>query len=310
MQAFLKRLLGVVLVLLGVNLLVFIVLRIIPGSPASVLLGEHTSEEAVKRLTESMALDKPLSVQFFSYLKNAARGDLGQSYYMKQPVLTLILDAFPNTLRLTLFSAAFAWITGIIAGIISAMYPEKFADNLFRGISLLGISVPVFMVALFLQYLMYYRLSLLPLMYNGSFISMILPAVALGWNSAGSIARLTRLGLMEQADAPYLDTARAKGLTSKRALLTHGLRNAIIPVITMMALQLSGMLSGAVITESIFGISGIGKLALTAVQTRDMPLLMGTVLFSAFVISIGNIIADLLNTILDPRLRSRLEAET
>lgn len=303
MSTVLKRLIEVALVLLGVMLLVFIVLRIIPGDPVSVLLNEHVSEESVRRLTESMGLDKPPALQFLSYLKNALRGDLGQSYYMKQPVLSLVLTAFPYTLKLTILAALFAWIFGILAGIVSAMYPGRFPDHLFRGLSLLGISVPVFMVALFLQYLLYYRLSLLPLMYDGSFASMILPAIALGWNSAGSVARLTRSGMMEQRNAPYLDTARAKGLTTKQALLTHGLKNAMLPVITIMALQLSGMLSGAVITESIFGIAGLGKLALTAVQTRDMPLLQGTVLFAAFVISIGNIIADLVNTMLDPRLR-------
>ncbi len=159
------------------------------------------------------------------------------------------------------------------------------------------------MSSLFLQYLLYYRLSLLPLLYDGSFLSMILPAVALGWNSAGSVARLTRSGLMEQLNAQYLDTARAKGITTKRAILTHGLKNAMLPVITLMALQLSSMLSGAVITESIFGILGLGKLALSAVQTRDMPLLQGTVLFTALVISLGNIFADLINTLLDPRIR-------
>ena len=299
----LKRLLEVVLVLLGVILLVFIVLRVIPGDPVSVLLNEHVSEDSIRRLTESMGLDKPPVEQFFNYLKNAVRGDLGQSYYMKQSVLSLVLTAFPYTLKLTILSALFAWTFGIGTGIISAIYPDRFPDHLFRGLSLLGISVPVFMVALFLQYLMYYRLSLLPLMYNGSFASMILPAIALGWNSAGSVARLTRSGMMEQRGAQYLDTARAKGLTTKKAILTHGLKNAMLPIITIMALQLSGMLSGAVITESIFGIAGLGKLALTAVQTRDMPLLQGTVLFSAFVISLGNIIADLINTMLDPRLR-------
>jgi peptide/nickel transport system permease protein len=303
MTNLLKRLFGVVLVLLGVVLLVFIVLRVIPGDPVSVLLNEHVSEDSIRRLTESMGLDKPPVEQFFNYLKNAIRGDLGQSYYMKQSVLSLVLTAFPYTLKLTILSALFAWTFGIGTGIISAIYPDRFPDHLFRGLSLLGISVPVFMVALFLQYLMYYRLSLLPLMYDGSFASMILPAIALGWNSAGSVARLTRSGMMEQRNAPYLDTARAKGLTTKKAILTHGLRNAMLPIITIMALQLSGMLSGAVITESIFGIAGLGKLALMAVQTRDMPLLQGTVLFSAFVISLGNIIADLINTMLDPRLR-------
>ncbi len=303
MSALLRRLLEVVLVLLGVMILIFVVLRIIPGDPASVLLNDHVSEATIRRLTETMGLDKPIALQFVDYLTNALRGDLGQSYYMKQSVLSLILSALPYTLKLTALSAAFAWSFGIVTGVISALYHDRLLDHLFRGISLLGVSVPVFMVALFLQYLFYFKLSLMPLLYDGSFISMILPAIALGWNSAGSVARLTRSGLMEQMNAPYLDTARAKGLTTKQAVITHGLKNAMLPVITMMAIQLSGMLSGAVITESIFGISGLGKLALTAVQTRDMPLLQGTVLFSALVISIGNIIADLLNTLLDPRIR-------
>lgn len=303
MSAVIRRFLGVILVLLGVILLTFIFLRIIPGDPVSVLLNEHVSESAIQRLTGSMDLDKPPVLQFFGYLKNACRGDLGQSYSMKQPVFSLIITAFPNTLKLTVLSALFAWMLGIVTGVISALYADRLPDILFRGFSLLGVSMPVFMVALFLQYLMYYRLGLLPMLYDGSFISMILPAIALGWNSAGSVARITRSGMMEQLNSPYLDTARAKGLTTKKAILTHGLRNAIIPVITFMAMQLSGMLSGAVITESIFGISGIGKLALSAVLTRDMPLLQGTVLFAALIISIGNIVADVINTFLDPRMR-------
>ena len=159
------------------------------------------------------------------------------------------------------------------------------------------------MVALFLQYLFYFKFSLLPLVYDGTLVSMILPAIALGWNSAGSVARLTRSSLMEQFNESYLDTARAKGLTSRQAIFRHGLKNAMVPVITMLALQLSGMLSGAVITESVFGIAGLGKLALSAVETRDMPLLQGTVLFSALIISLGNIISDIVNVCMDPRLR-------
>ena len=284
-------------------ILIFVVLRIIPGDPVSVMLKDHVNAETVKRMTASMGLDRPLPEQFFKYLLGALRGDLGISYYMKQPVLSLILAAFPYTLKLTVFAAAFAWIFGIGTGVCSAMYHDRLPDYLFRGLSLLGVSIPVFMVALFLQYIMYFKLSLVPLLYDGSLPSMILPAIALGWNSAGSVARLTRSSLLEQMDAPYLDTARAKGLTTRQAVFGHGLKNAMIPVITMMALQLSGMLSGAVITETIFGIAGLGKLALTAVQTRDMPLLQGTVLFTAFVISLGNILADLINTALDPRLR-------
>ncbi|WP_026497748.1 ABC transporter permease [Butyrivibrio sp. WCD2001] len=298
-----RRILGVVIVLVGVIALIFIMLRIIPGDPVSVLLNEHVSQANIDRLTQNMGLDKSLPEQFLTYLLGVFRGDLGRSYTMQQPVLSLILQAFPYTVRLTLLAIAFAWTIGIVSGVISAMYNEKFLDYLFRGTALLGISVPVFMVALFLQYMFYFRLSLLPLVYDGSFVSLILPAIALGWNSAGSVARLTRSSLMEQLGATYIDTARAKGLVYKKAVVFHALKNAILPVITMMALQLAEMLSGAVITESVFSISGLGKLALTALQTRDMPLLQGTVLFTAFLIAVGGILADIIGTILNPKLR-------
>lgn len=304
MREFVKRTVQVFLVLAGVMILIFMMLRVVPGDPATVLLNEHVSPDAVARMTHSMGLDRSLPEQFFRYLSGVLRGDFGQSYYLKQPVLSLILTAFPHTALLAVMAALFAFGFGILTGIVSALHNGTFPDYLFRGLALLGISVPIFMIALFLQYLFYFRLSLFPQTYNGTVYSMILPAIALGWNSAGSIARLTRSSLLDEVHAPYIDTARAKGMSYRRAVLTHGLKNAMLPVITMMALQFSGMLSGAVITESIFGISGVGKLALSAVQTRDMPLLQGTVLFTAFLISLGNVIADLLNRLLDPRLRT------
>ena len=303
MKGLAKRLFGVIIVMLGVTVLIFVMLRIIPGDPASVLLNEHVSQENIDRLTESMGLDKSLPQQFIVYLGGVLKGDFGNSYYMQQPVLSLILEAFPYTLRLTLLAIVFAWTMGIVSGVVSAIYNEQLLDYLFRGASLLGISVPVFMVALFLQYIFYYRLSLLPLVYDGSFSSLILPAIALGWNSAGSIARLMRSSLMEQMDAPYVESAMAKGLTRKKAVIHHAFKNAILPVVTMMTLELAEMLSGAVITESVFSIPGLGKLALTSLQSRDMPLLQGTVLFTAFLIAIGSILADLINTLLNPRLR-------
>ena len=297
-----KRLAGVIVVLTGVALLVFIMLRIIPGDPVTVLLNEHVSRESIDRMTQSMGLDKSLPEQFLSYIAGILRGHLGRSYYTRQPVASLIAGAFPYTVKLTLLSIAFAWTFGILSGIISAMYNERLPDYLFRGTALLGISIPVFMVALFLQYMFYYRLSLLPLTYDGSLVSLILPAAALGWHSAGSIARLTRSELLDQLGAAYIDTARAKGLVYRRAVTKHALKNAMLPVISMMALQLAEMLSGAVITESVFSIPGLGKLALQALQTRDMPLLMGTVLFTALLIAVGNLLADMLNILLDPRL--------
>ena len=304
MRQLLGRMLGVVLVLTGVVVIVFVMLRIIPGDPATVLLNEHVSQANIERLTQSMGLDKSLPEQFLDYLAGILRGDLGRSYYLQQPVSSLLMDAFPYTLRLTLLSVLFAWTLGTVTGVVSAMYNESLIDYLFRGMALFGISIPVFMVALSLQYLFYYRLSLFPLTYDGSLISLILPAAALGWNSAGSVARLVRSELMEQLQAPYMDTARAKGLLYRKAVIFHALRNAALPVITMMALQLSGMLSGAVITESIFSIPGLGRLALSAIESRDMPLLQGTVLFTALIIAVGNILADAVNMLLDPRLRT------
>ncbi len=304
MKGLAGRIIGVMIVLIGVVALIFVMLRIIPGDPASVLLNEHVSQANIDRLTRTMGLDRSLPEQFFGYLAGALHGDFGRSYYIQQPVSKLIMEALPFTIKLTLLSIAFAWTFGIISGVASAMYNEHIIDYLFRGAALLGISVPVFMVALLLQYIFYFRLSLFPLTYDGSLASLILPAIALGWNSAGSVARLMRSELMEELDAPYMDTAKAKGLPYRKAVLVHALRNAALPVISLMALQLSGMLSGAVITESIFSIPGLGKLALTALQTRDMPLLQGTVLFTAFLIALGNICADLINTLLNPRLRT------
>lgn len=304
MRQLLGRLLGVVLVLTGVVVIVFVMLRVIPGDPATVLLNEHVSQANIERLTQSMGLDKSLPEQFIDYMAGILRGDLGRSYYLQQPVSSLLMDAFPYTLRLTLLSVLFAWTLGTVTGVVSAMYNESLIDYLFRGMALFGISIPVFMVALSLQYLFYYRLSLFPLTYDGSLSSLILPAAALGWNSAGSVARLVRSELMEQLQAPYMDTARAKGLLYRKAVIFHALRNAALPVITMMALQLSGMLSGAVITESIFSIPGLGRLALSAIESRDMPLLQGTVLFTALIIAVGNILADAVNMLLDPRLRT------
>ena len=304
MRQLLGRMLGVVLVLTGVVVIVFVMLRVIPGDPATVLLNEHVSQANIERLTQSMGLDKSLPEQFIDYMAGILRGDLGRSYYLQQPVSSLLMDAFPYTLRLTLLSVLFAWTLGTVTGVVSAMYNESLIDYLFRGMALFGISIPVFMVALSLQYLFYYRLSLFPLTYDGSLSSLILPAAALGWNSAGSVARLVRSELMEQLQAPYMDTARAKGLLYRKAVIFHALRNAALPVITMMALQLSGMLSGAVITESVFSIPGLGRLALSAIESRDMPLLQGTVLFTALIIAVGNILADAINMLLDPRLRT------
>ena len=298
----LARILQAILVMLGVALLIFIMLRIVPGDAIVTMMGEHAKLETIERMTRELGLDQPVYVQFWRYITGAQRGDFGTSYALNRSVSELIGLAFPNTLRLAVAAAIVAWITGIICGIIAAVKKNGILDHLFMGFSLLGVSVPVFMVAMVLQYFLAYRLKLLPISGVDSWQGYILPAIALGWNSAGSIARLTRSTLLEVLQEDYIDTARAKGHRQLGVITVHALRNALLPVITMMAVQLSSLLSGAVICETVFSVNGIGRLVVQAIEGRDIPLLQGTILFSTLLVILGNLIADCLYAALDPRI--------
>lgn len=298
----LARILQAILVMLGVALLIFIMLRIVPGDAIVTMMGEHAKLETIERMTRELGLDQPVYVQFWRYITGALRGDFGTSYALNRSVSELIGLAFPNTLRLAVAAAIVAWITGIICGIIAAVKKNGILDHLFMGFSLLGVSVPVFMVAMVLQYFLAYRLKLLPISGVDSWQGYILPAIALGWNSAGSIARLTRSTLLEVLQEDYIDTARAKGHRQLCVITVHALRNALLPVITMMAVQLSSLLSGAVICETVFSVNGIGRLVVQAIEGRDIPLLQGTILFSTLLVILGNLIADCLYAALDPRI--------
>ena len=298
----LARILQAILVMLGVALLIFIMLRIVPGDAIVTMMGEHAKLETIERMTRELGLDQPVYVQFWRYITGALRGDFGTSYALNRSVSELIGLAFPNTLRLAVAAAIVAWITGIICGIIAAVKKNGILDHLFMGFSLLGVSVPVFMVAMVLQYFLAYRLKLLPISGVDSWQGYILPAIALGWNSAGSIARLTRSTLLEVLQEDYIDTARAKGHRQLGVITVHALRNALLPVITMMAVQLSSLLSGAVICETVFSVNGIGRLVVQAIEGRDIPLLQGTILFSTLLVILGTLIADCLYAALDPRI--------
>ena len=299
----LKRILIAIPVLFCVILVIFIMLRVLPGNPAETMVGEHVSQAVIDKISREMGLDEPLYLQFFRYVGNAIRGDFGTSYRLNRNVTNLIMEAFPNTVKLSLCAAVIAWVIGISAGLISAIYRNRILDRLFMGTALMGVSMPVFMIALVLQYVFAFKLELFPVSGYDSMKAMVLPAIALGWNSAGSIARMTRSNLVEVMQDDYIRTARAKGLMEGGVILHHALKNAMLPVVTMMALQVSSMLSGAVLTESVFGIPGIGRLAVNAIETRDMPLLQGTVVFTTILVIIGNLAADLLYSVLDPRIR-------
>ena len=289
--------------LIGVVLVIFLMLRIVPGNAIVTMMGEHADPAAIERMTAELGLDRPWYVQFWRYVTGLFTGDMGTSYKLHRPVADLIAEAFPTTVRLALLAALVAWVIGILCGIVSAVRKDKLVDRLFMGFSLLGVSVPVFMTAMVLQYVFGFLLKWVGLSYTGAFSNYILPAIALGWNSAGSIARLTRSTLVEVMREDYIDTAVAKGRSRGGVILFHALRNAMIPVITMMALQISSLLSGAVITETIFGLPGIGRLCVDAISGRDIPLLQGSVLFTTALVVLGNLLADCLYSVLDPRIR-------
>jgi peptide/nickel transport system permease protein len=299
----LRRLLQAFIVLIGVTLLIFVMLRIVPGNPVETMMGEHADAATVARMTAEMGLDQPLYVQFFRYVSSAVTGDFGTSYSMGKPVSRLMGAAFVNTLILALFAALFAWVVGLACGIVSALKKNRLPDRLFMGFSLLGISLPVFMAAMFLQYVFAFQLHWLPISGTDNWTGFILPAVALGWNSAGQVAQITRSALLETLQEDYIDTARAKGRGTFGILMRHALRNAMLPVLTMMNVQFSSLLSGAVITETVFSINGIGRLMVTAISGRDLPLLQGTALLATTVVILGSLAADCLYSVLDPRIR-------
>ena len=295
-----KRILVTIPVLLGMILLIFFMLNVVPGDPVTVMMKEHLKEDVVENLRASMHLDDPFFIRYARYVWDALHGDLGMSWKLSRPVTGVIATAFPYTLRLAISAALFSWIMGIPVGILSAVKKNSLIDHLSMGLSLFGVSMPVFWVALILQNTFK---GTLPVSGVDGWRSYILPTVVLGWSSAGRIARLTRSSLMEVLRNDYIRTARSKGLSRFMVIVRHALKNALIPVITVMAIQISSLLSGAVITESVFAIPGVGSLAVSAIKNRDMPLLQGTVIFTAVLIIAGNLAADVLYSVIDPRIR-------
>lgn len=300
-----KRILVTIPIIISVIFIVFLLLQVLPGNPIQVMMKEKVNQQVIDRVTEQMGLNDPLMVRFGRYLWNMLHGDLGQSYKLKRPVTQLIMTAFPNTVKLAVSSALVAWIIGIPAGIISAIKKDSLLDRFLMGFSLIGISVPVFWAAMLLQYFLGFKLKLLPISGYSTWRHMIMPAIVLGWASSGSIARLTRSSLLGVMKNDYIRTARSKGLTESAVVVRHGLKNSMIPVVTMMAMQFASLLSGAVITESVFGIGGIGQLMVSAISQRDMPLLQSSVVFSTIIIILGNLVADILYSFLDPKIRTQ-----
>ncbi len=301
-----RRLLGLVPVLLGVTFFVFTMLWIAPGDPVVALLGESAQgigTEALAELRRAYGLDRPFLVQFGAYLADVVRGDLGVSVRSSQTVLSEVTSRFPATLALAGSAMLVAIVVGMFFGILAAVYRRTIVDHVAVVIALLGVSVPVFWSGLVLMLVFALSLGWLPASGFGSWRHLIMPAAAVGFSSAAFIARITRASLIEALRQDYVRTARSKGLAPRVVRLKHALRNALLPVVTVVGLQFGGLLGGAVLTETVFAWPGVGRMLVDAIRSRDMPLVQGTVLFVAVVFIVVNLLVDLSYAALNPKVR-------
>jgi peptide/nickel transport system permease protein len=299
----LRRLLLTVPVLLGVTFIVFAMVRLTPGDPAQVIAGEQATRETVEAVRRSLGLDQPILVQYVRFVGDLVRGDMGRSTRSQRPVLQELADRFPSTVELTLAGMLVASVIGLGAGVVSATRRNRWPDTLSMVLALGGVSMPVFWLGLMLILLFSVKLGWLPPVGRGSLTQLILPAITLGAASAAILARMTRSSLMEVLGQDWVMTARAKGLAERFVIYKHALKNAMIPVVTVMGLQFGTLLSGAVLTETVFAWPGIGRLIVESILARDYPVVQGAVLLTALSFVFVNLVVDLLYSVLDPRIR-------
>lgn len=303
-----KRILWLIPILLGVTFLVFTIMYLSPGDPAMLILGEGASLKDLEALQIEMGLDRSFIVQFLSYVKSVFIDfDLGRSYVSNRVVLDEILVRLPNTIRLASWSILFATLVGIPLGVISATRPYSKTDNVVTFISLLGVSMPTFWQALLLIILFTSILGWLPATGFTTWQQMIMPVFTLATSSMGTITRITRSSMMDVLDQDYIRTANAKGVSDGQVIFKHALRNALIPVVTVVGLQFGALLGGAVLTETVFSINGIGTLMVNSIRSRDTMMVQGGVLFIAFIFTIVNLCVDILYGYIDPRIKSQYD---
>ncbi len=302
-----RRVLFLIPVLLGVAFCVFTLLYLTPGDPARMVLGDLATEEAVQGFRNREGLNDPYLVQFGSYIwKAVTRGDIGRSYITKRSVAQEVLTAFPATLKLSALAMLIAILIGIPCGIISAIKQYSWFDTITMIFAMVGLSMPVFWLGLLLILLFSVHLRWLPSSGFSTFKAMILPSVALAAQSISMVTRMTRSSMLEVIRADYIRTARAKGQKESVVIWVHALRNALIPVVTLCGLQFGSLLSGAILTETVFAVPGVGQLMIRAIMARDYPMVQGGVLFVAIVFSIVNLLVDVLYAYIDPRIKAEL----
>jgi peptide/nickel transport system permease protein len=300
-----RRLAGSVLILFGVAAIAFVLLYMLPADPAVQLAGRSATAQTVANIRHELGLDQPLAVQFLSYITHLVQGDLGRSYTQKTEVITLIMARLPATLILMAAGIAVEVTLGLIFGIAAAINRGGALDRLIMTMSFVGVSAPQFVVALLLLYLFAATLGWFPMSGFGSVSHVVLPAMTLGVLGAGWYARMVRSAMVDVLNQDYVRTARAKGISERRVILRHAVPNALLPIIAMIGIDIGQFMSGVVVVESVYGWPGIGQLVWQAIQQVDIPIIMGVTLVSAFAIVLGNLIADLIAPLIDPRIRAR-----
>jgi len=298
-----RRFLLAVPVLIITALLVFLALHLSPGDPVDVIVGPIAPQEVRDRVRTELGLDRPLPIQFVVYMSHVVQGDLGQSILSRRPVGNMIQEKLPVTLELGVAAFALTYLLAIPLGTLAALNRNSFLDWFSMVLALMGVSTPGFWLALLLIYAFAVHLRVLPPTGSGGIKYLILPTLALGLPRVGRVARITRSSLLEVVGQDYIRTARAKGLTERAIVLVHALRNALIPIISLMGLDLGYILGGSVVIESVFARPGIGAMMLDAIYSRDFPVLQGCMFVLALAIVLGNIIADLAYVVVDPRIR-------
>lgn len=297
-----RRLIYALLTLIGVTLVTFLVVYAVPADPAAIIAGPYADAQTVASIRHQLGLDRPLAVQYGLFLWNALHGDWGVSYINQLPVIQQLLDRFPATVQLGLAAFFTQLIIGIPFGALAAMRQNSWLDNQVMVGVLLGLSLPRYWLGVMLLFIFAFKLSWFPLGGYGQPFSIVLPALTVGLTGAAYYTRLLRSSMIDVKRQEYVLTARAKGISRQRVTVLHVMRNSLIPVVTWAGIDLSSFFGGLIIVEAVFGWPGLGQLTFQAIQNMDMPLIMGTVLFSAIIVTLANLIVDICYVFLDPRI--------
>ncbi|MFE8700560.1 ABC transporter permease [Cytobacillus sp. FJAT-54145] len=298
-----RRLFQTIPVMIGVTLAVFLMMHLIPGDPAHIMAGENADEAQVEQMRENLGLNDPLHEQYIRYVVNAVQGDLGQSIRTKRDVASEIFnERFWITVQLAVLGTALSVLIGLVAGIISATRKYSFADVGIMIVALFGLSMPNFWLGIMLIYLFSVNLGWVPVAGWGTWQHMILPVVTLGTGGAAIIARMTRSSMLEVINQDFIRTAYAKGVSDKLVIYKHALRNALIPVVTVVGLQFGGLLGGAIVTETVFAINGLGRLIIDSIKSHDFPMVQGTILVCAVLFVLVNFLVDITYRLINKRI--------